>query len=87
MRLSYFVDGTNVDLTENVFICTNPPEEYIKANGVAPGSDYMSLFYVDGEPYTFTQIISDLAWGLGYCGMPHILKNHKNPAGKAQFCG
>lgn len=31
------------------------------ANGVAPGSDYMSLFYVDGEPYTFTQIISDLA--------------------------
>lgn len=43
------------------------------ANGVAPGSDYMSLFYVDGEPYTFTQIISDLAWGLGYCGMPHIL--------------
>lgn len=45
----------------------------LTVNGVAPNSDYMSLFYVNGEPYTFVQIISDLAWGLGYCGMPHIL--------------
>lgn len=25
------------------------------------------------SPYTFLTIISTLAWGLGYCGMPHIL--------------
>mgnify|MGYP001026160169 FL=1 len=36
-------------------------------------SDYMSLFSNDGKPYTFVEIISQLAWGLGYCGMPHIL--------------
>lgn len=34
---------------------------------------YMSLFYNGEEPYTFVQILSQLAWGLGYCGMPHIL--------------
>ncbi len=45
----------------------------LAANGIADNSTYMSLFFVNGEPYTFVQIISDLAWGLGYCGMPHIL--------------
>lgn len=25
------------------------------------------------RPYTFIEIFSQLAWGLGYCGMPHIL--------------
>ena len=25
------------------------------------------------RPYTFVEIFSQLAWGLGYCGMPHIL--------------
>lgn len=45
----------------------------LAANGIAENSNYMSLFYVNGEPYTFVQIVSDLAWGLGYCGMPHIL--------------
>lgn len=52
MRLSYFVDGTNVDLTENVFICTNPPEEYIKANGVAPGAnvDLNNCYWGGNEP-------------------------------------
>ena len=46
----------------------------LTVNGVAPNSDYMSLFYVNGEPYTFVQIISDLAWGLGYCeiGRAHV---------------
>lgn len=41
-------------------------------SGVA-SSDYMSLFSNGGKPYTFVDIISQLAWGLGYCGMPHIL--------------
>lgn len=45
----------------------------LAASGVAANSDYLSLFYVNGEPYSFVQIISDLAWGFGYCGMPHIL--------------
>lgn len=35
--------------------------------------DYMSLFSNGGEPYSFVDILSQLAWGLGYCGMPHIL--------------
>lgn len=45
----------------------------LAAHGVAENSDFLSLFYINGEPYSFVQIISDLAWGLGYCGMPHIL--------------
>ena len=27
----------------------------------------------DGKPLSFLEILSQLAWGLGYCGMPHIL--------------
>ena len=46
----------------------------IVASNVAGGyDDYMSLFSNGGKPYTFIDIISQLAWGLGYCGMPHIL--------------
>ncbi len=41
---------------------------------VAGGADaYLSLFSNGGEPYRAIDIISQLAWGLGYCGMPHIL--------------
>lgn len=36
-------------------------------------SDYMSLFSNGGKPYSIVDILSQLAWGLGYCGMPHIL--------------
>lgn len=36
-------------------------------------SDYMSLMSNGGQPYRFIDILSQLAWGLGYCGMPHIL--------------
>lgn len=43
------------------------------ANTGVVSSDYMSLFSNGGKPYTFVDIISQLAWGLGYCGMPHIL--------------
>ena len=43
-------------------------------SGVAGGSSaYLSLFCNGGEPYRAIDIISQLAWGLGYCGMPHIL--------------
>ena len=34
---------------------------------------YLSLLYNNGEPYQAIDVISQLAWGLGYCGMPHIL--------------
>ena len=48
--------------------------ELLDASGVAGGSDsYMSLWQNGGEPYRAIDIISQLAWGLGYCGMPHIL--------------
>ncbi len=46
----------------------------IDASGVAGGSAaFLSLFSNGGEPYRVVDIISGLAWGLGYCGMPHIL--------------
>ena len=46
----------------------------LEASGVAGGaSSYMNLFHNNGKPYGFIDIISQVAWGLGYCGMPHIL--------------
>ncbi len=46
----------------------------LEASGVSGGaSAYLSLFYNDGKPYDLVSIISQVAWGLGYCGMPHIL--------------
>lgn len=46
----------------------------LDASGVAGGSAaYLSLFSNGGEAYKAVDIISGLAWGLGYCGMPHIL--------------
>ena len=38
LRLSKFADGSVVDITNNVFLCTNPPEEHIKATGINDGS-------------------------------------------------
>ena len=43
----------------------------------------MSLMYNGDHAITQIEIISNLAWGLGYCGMPHInirimaIKNEK----------
>lgn len=46
----------------------------IDASGVEGGSAaFLSLFSNGGKPYRAVDIISGLAWGLGYCGMPHIL--------------
>ncbi len=43
-------------------------------SNVAGGAEaFMSLSHNNGEPYKFIDILSQLAWGLGYCGMPHIL--------------
>lgn len=35
--------------------------------------DYLNIFMQDGKPIFGISIASQLAWGLGYCGMPHIL--------------
>ncbi len=40
--------------------------------GVDPVS-FMNLFQENGQPIKAVSIISSLAWGLGYFGMPHIL--------------
>ena len=46
----------------------------LDASGVAGGgAAYLSLFSNGGEAYKAVDIISGLAWGLGYMGMPHIL--------------
>lgn len=48
--------------------------EKIASTDVAGGyQNYMSLFMNGDRPYTFVEILSQLAWGLGYCGMPHVL--------------
>ena len=41
----------------------------------APGgaAAFLNPFENGERPYTFIEIFSQLAWGLGYCGMPHIL--------------
>ena len=46
--------------------------EALTASGVDSAS-FMNMLHNDGKPYNFIDIISQLAWGLGYCGMPHIL--------------
>ncbi|MBE5925119.1 MAG: sodium/proline symporter PutP [Lachnospiraceae bacterium] len=43
-------------------------------SGVEGGaSSFLNIMHDSGEPVSATYIISQLAWGLGYCGMPHIL--------------
>lgn len=50
-----------------------PLSDALVANGVEDPVNYLNFFYENGEPITATSIISSLAWGLGYFGMPHIL--------------
>ena len=46
----------------------------LTASGVTNSGYYLNLFYdMEGNKLSFVSIISDIAWGLGYCGMPHIL--------------
>ena len=44
----------------------------LAATGVEPAS-YFNLFSEGGSKITAVSILSSLAWGLGYFGMPHIL--------------
>lgn len=44
------------------------------ANGVSNPDNFLNFFKNDdGTPVSAVSIISNLAWGLGYFGMPHIL--------------
>ncbi len=36
-------------------------------------SEFLNIFNEGGEPISAVSVLSQLAWGLGYCGMPHIL--------------
>ena len=42
-------------------------------SGVSDASDFLNIFIENGENIKPMSIASQLAWGLGYCGMPHIL--------------
>jgi len=37
------------------------------------GEEFVTPFTKSGPSFSVIQILSSLAWGLGYCGMPHIL--------------
>lgn len=76
-----FIQGTlmlvallTVPVLAYVLVGPSNVMDYIEASGVAGGSAaFLSLFSNGGEAYRAVDIISGLAWGLGYCGMPHIL--------------
>ena len=63
-----------VPIIAYVFVGPGNVTEVLNQSQVAGGaSGYLSLFSNGDRPYTAVEIISQLAWGLGYCGMPHIL--------------
>ena len=48
--------------------------DLITQSGVTGGANaYLNPFINGDRPYTFVEIFSQLAWGFGYCGMPHVL--------------
>ncbi|MDO5146345.1 MAG: sodium/proline symporter PutP [Eubacteriales bacterium] len=47
-------------------------EDLLMQTGV-DAAHYLSFTYNGDHPITAVEIISNLGWGLGYCGMPHIL--------------
>lgn len=56
------------------FMLPGSMSEIITQSGVTGGAAAFLDPLTNGDrPYTFVEIFSQLAWGLGYCGMPHIL--------------
>ncbi len=46
----------------------------LAASGVSDPAGFLNIMKDgNGQPITAVSIISQLAWGLGYCGMPHVL--------------
>lgn len=77
-----FVQGTLmlmalllVPILAYIGVCQNGSlTDALATTGVTGGTEaYLSLWYNGGESYRLIDILSQLAWGLGYCGMPHIL--------------
>jgi len=59
--VAYFAVGSNMN-------------DLLAASAVPGGVDcYMNLNFNGESSYSVIGIISQLAWGLGYCGMPHVL--------------
>ena len=48
-------------------------ESILGIDGIENLGQYFNIFGTDGQSYGFLPIVSTLAWGLGYFGMPHIL--------------
>ena len=44
-----------------------------KSNVAGGASAYLNIMYNGADKHRFIDILSQLAWGLGYMGMPHIL--------------
>ena len=58
---------------ENAGGMENVKEAILGIDGIDSLSQYFNVFGTDGKSYGFLPIVSTLAWGLGYFGMPHIL--------------
>ncbi len=58
---------------ENAGGMTSVKEAILSIDGIDSLGQYFSLTGTDGKSFGFLPIVSTLAWGLGYFGMPHIL--------------
>lgn len=56
-----------------VLTYNTPLGSALVSQGVENPSTYLNFLHLNGEPIKATNIISGLAWGLGYFGMPHII--------------
>ncbi len=45
----------------------------LASKGIADAGSFINPVTVNGSPISVNQVVSGLAWGLGYFGMPHIL--------------
>ncbi len=58
---------------ENAGGIENVKAAILGIDGIDSFGEYFNVFGTDGKSYGFLPIVSTLAWGLGYFGMPHIL--------------
>ena len=58
---------------ENAGGMENVKATILSGTEVSTFNEYFNIFGTDGKSYGFLPIVSTLAWGLGYFGMPHIL--------------
>ena len=57
-----------------IFVGVENIPSIIDQSGAAGGAaSFLSLTMNGERPYTIVEILSQLAWGLGYFGMPHVL--------------